>query len=384
LDVGNNDILIKVRANAVDVYLNDNGVGFSDRGLIANTPVHPNGSSRVTLVDIDGSGTPDLLWGAARNYEYIDLTGGVQPYVLKRVRNGLGASTELEYSTSTQLMLKAMTTADKYKNPVFDGNARDFLGFRNASVRHLGDANSPTSVSHSEFLLGHWTDDAKAVSEPEEKEPWRAAVKGLPVIEEESDELGTYRFTRFMSVAVKSLYTGLDNRKVYARPSSTVSTFAYDTANFVGGDNMVDVTAFTVEEGTSVTHTGTVSVPKRASTGTAKLVSSSSQDAFGNVTLNTKEGCVEGCPNGVDPIVNVTSIFGRPTGDLSGWLWRETESYITGSNYPAVRHRRGSTYNDLGEVIESHAWLNGTQSLQRRRESLHHHRGIRSRSWVTH
>jgi hypothetical protein len=88
--------LLKVRTNAVDVYLNENGVGFTARSVLADTPVHPNGTRRVALTDIDGSGTPDLLWGEARNYQYMDLTGGVRPHVLKRVHNGLGATTELD------------------------------------------------------------------------------------------------------------------------------------------------------------------------------------------------------------------------------------------------------------------------------------------------
>jgi RHS repeat-associated protein len=391
--------VLKVRVNAVDVYLNDNGVGFSSRGLIANTPMRRNGSSGVALADIDGSGSADLVWGDARNYQYIDLTGGVQPYVLKRVRNGLGATTELDYSTSTQLMLKAkasgkpwtsvipnvlpvvirstvrdnlekigrpggaIVTEYEYRNPVFDGKARDFLGFREAQVRSVGDTNSPTSIARSEFLLGHWTDDASLSSEPEEKEDWRAALKGFPVVEEESDEGGIFRFTRHLGVTVQSLYTGLDGRRVFYRPVSTVTTFAYDTGNFVSSDATVTMDAYQVTIG-SQTIKGTVKVPQRAGARTATLSSSTTQNAFGNVVQSQKNGCTSGCPNGVDQPIYVVSQFEIPEGDSSGWLWREVESYVMSTD-GVPRHRRGSDFNAFGDMTKSYAWLIGSQALER-------------------
>ena len=38
----------------------------------------------AALTDIDGSGTPDLLWGHGHEYRFIDLTGGVVPHLLAR------------------------------------------------------------------------------------------------------------------------------------------------------------------------------------------------------------------------------------------------------------------------------------------------------------
>ncbi len=392
--------LIKVRANAVDVYLNENGVGFTARTVLSNTPVHPNGSRRVALTDIDGSGTPDLLWGEARNYQYIDLTGGVQPHVLTRVHNGLGATTELEYSTSTQLMLAAEAAGNKwssvmptvvpvvvrstvrdnleragrpagaivteyqYRNPIFDGKARDFRGFREATVRSIGDSNSPTLVKRSEFLLGHVSDDQGTTTTAGADEPWREALKGLPVIEEELDETGIARFTRHTSLSVKGLYQGLDGRRVLSRPSSTVTVFAYDTANFDRSSTTVSLADYSISVG-GLVRQSTRQLALRATSGTARMRSSTVQNDFGNVTTSLKEGCVSGCPNGTDEAITTTSVFARPVGDLSGWLWRESESYITGSLHPTPRHRRGATYNSYGEVIETHAWLSGTMPLQR-------------------
>src|SRR5439155_27315481 len=133
-------------------------------------PVHPATSNRVRLVDINGSGTPDILWGDGLNYRYIDLQGGKQPFLLARISNGLGKTTDIEYTTSTALMLAAdaspqpwsskmpvvaqvvsrVTVQDHldllgrppgtyaieytYRDPVFDGRGESFEAF--AKVRH--------------------------------------------------------------------------------------------------------------------------------------------------------------------------------------------------------------------------------------------------------
>src|SRR5512133_3156507 len=406
---------IKVRANAVDVYLNENGLGFTAWGVLSDTPVHPNGTRRVVLTDINGSGTPDILWGEARNYQYIDLTGGVQPLLLTRVHNGLGATTELEYRTSTQLMLDAakagkswtsvmptvvpvvvrstvrdhldrvkrsggaIVTEYRYRDPIFDGRSRDFRGFREAVVRAIGDANSPTLLKRSEFLLGHPSDDQNsaapatdsatvttetASASSETDESWREAVKGLPVIEEEMDETGVTRFTRHTSVSIEDLYQGLDGRRVLARPTSTVNVFAYDTASFDRDEHTIDLLDYSVNAG-DVQRAGKRQLTIRAKSGTAQMRSFTMQNEYGNVTTSVNNGCISGCPAGADETITTTSKFERPAGDLSGWLWRETESYTTGSAHPAQRHRRGNTYNANGEVVETHAWLNGTLGLER-------------------
>src|SRR5690606_38239089 len=128
---------------------------------------------------------------------------GKKPYLLVGVENGLGKSTELQYSTSTQEMLSAAATGNacgeapesdrfaaawcsvmptvthvvkrvierdninlrgrppaqymteyEYRDPVYEGRQREFRGFARARARRIGDANSPTDVSESVFLLG--------------------------------------------------------------------------------------------------------------------------------------------------------------------------------------------------------------------------------------
>jgi RHS repeat-associated protein len=387
--------LVKIRNNAVDIYVNENGLRLTDRATLENTPVHPNGSNRVALIDINGSGTPDLLWGEANNYQYIDLTGGIQPLLLKKVHNGLGATTELQYSTSTQLMLDAatggkpwasqmplatpvvvksivrdnldkvgrtagvVTTEYRYRDPVFDGKARDFVGFRNTEVWSYGDSNSPTSIQKSEYLMGDMS-----VSNDDEASRWRDALKGLPVIEEQADTNGVYLSTKHTGYEIKWLYKGLDGRYVWHRNKSTIDVFAYDTDQFVAATDTASITDYSIS-GPTDSPSASRAVNVRATVGTARLRSSLSSNDFGNATKSEKEGCVEGCPAGVDETISVISSFARPDGDTSGWLWREVESYVKGSQNTASRNRKQTTYTSYGDPVDTILTLVDTLPLDR-------------------
>jgi hypothetical protein len=100
--------LVEVRATDVDVYINDNGTSFAHRRTLTDTPFAPvTGVGTVRIVDVNGTGTSDLLWGRARKYEMIDLAGGVRPHLLTRIENGFGQSIDLEYDSIPGLMKRA-------------------------------------------------------------------------------------------------------------------------------------------------------------------------------------------------------------------------------------------------------------------------------------
>src|SRR5262249_44438878 len=160
-----------------------------------------------------------------------DLQGGVRPWLLSKVENGLGKSTDIEYSTFTEEMLaaertgaacdaqnkpwtsawcskmptvthlvKRVTDSDQlggtyvteyqYRDPLFEGRQREFRGFAKARSHQLGDANSPGSFTESSFLLGECEDEtpANGVNECALDQRWRdnprEALKGLPVTTE--------------------------------------------------------------------------------------------------------------------------------------------------------------------------------------------------------
>ncbi len=230
------DDIVEVRYNAVDIYLNVDGVSWTKRHVIFNSPVKPGFANRVRVVDVNGSGTRDILYGDGRAYKFIDLQGGAKPWLLTGIENGLGKTTAIEYSTSTEEMLEAerngvkcnlddqnpsaadaltaagtdpwskkwctrmptvahvvkrvtesdnITVAGKapgiyvseydYRDPWYEGRQREFRGFRFVRTRRVGDTNSPTEVTESTFLLGECRDETpdNGVDDCDASERWR-------------------------------------------------------------------------------------------------------------------------------------------------------------------------------------------------------------------
>jgi RHS repeat-associated protein len=213
--------LVRFRANAVDVWLNEDGTTWTASGhVIENTPYSATLEGTARLTDIDGSGSADLLWGNGGDYAYMELLGGgvdaqgnacgtspnfacaPQPGLLVQVDSSTGSTTQFQYGTSTQQMLAAnggwtytcpstpsgqcvtpmpvqvitrkrtldnasaygraagvYVTTYTYTDPVYDGRQREFRGFKTTKVTSSGDANSPTSETLSRTLLGECLDE---------------------------------------------------------------------------------------------------------------------------------------------------------------------------------------------------------------------------------
>ena len=286
------DDLVQFNFDSVEIWLNVDGKGYTaSPHIIKNTPQVALYDQLVRLVDMNGSGTRDILWGNGNNYQYIDLQGGVRPWLLTHVENGLGKSTDIEYSTSTAEMLaaesqrqcdptvagdaqllatnpwgcawtmkmptvahvvKRVTESDnlsaagqgpgsyvtqyQYRDPLFEGRQREFRGFTRARSERLGDTNSPSDFTETAFLLGECEDETPndgiddcAVSERWRDNP-REALKGLPVFTEKYDENGVYLSTDSSTYRLRQLYIGLDGRVVRQAFESDKKTVVYDTA----------------------------------------------------------------------------------------------------------------------------------------------------------
>jgi RHS repeat-associated protein len=272
------DDLVQVRMDAVDVWLNVDGHGWTQRDILDSTVPSPSFANRVRLIDINGSGTRDIVWGNGKRYEFIDLAGGERPGLLTRVENGLGKSTDIEYSTSTELMLaaertgvpcseqgafdskwcskmptiahvvKRVTESDNlsvagsgksqyvteydYRDPLYEGRQREFRGFRRARSKRVGDANSPSDFTESTFLLGECENEEALKNDCSQgwQDNPREALKGLPIITERYDERGVYLSTEATNYRLRHLYAGLDGREVRHASESHKRTTLYDTA----------------------------------------------------------------------------------------------------------------------------------------------------------
>jgi RHS repeat-associated protein len=411
--------LVQVRFNAVDIWLNVDGVGWtSDRHIIQDTPPAAPINSHLRITDANGSGTRDILWGDANDYKYIDLLGGKQPWVLTHIANGLGKTTDLQYRTSTELMLADELAGDpwqskapsplqvvtqvtvrdnletvgavggayviqySYRDPVYDGRQREFRGFRSAITRHVGDpvgptASSPTSLERSTFLLGGCVDEntADAVDSCSVAQRWRdnprEALKGLPSLSEVFDTTGVYLSTSHTTYRLRTLYAGLDGRVVRHAFASTVDTFLYDVEAGPGAPSSYAVRDIEVEDSPGVIapeNPLAAALVVRVSAGTAQLRSRSVVDYWGNATDAVAYGCIAGCP-AIDETITSHTEPGRPVGDPSGWLWRSIETFVVGSNSPAVkRHRSFIGYEAAGNVVQTSAELTGTLPLARAHE----------------
>jgi RHS repeat-associated protein len=413
------DDLVQVRFDAVDIWLNVDGGGWTpDRHTIQGVrPAQgPLWQSKVRLVDINGSGTRDILWGEGGNYRYMDLSGGQRPWVLTHVANGLGKTTDLEYSTSTALMLAdaragqpwtnvapmpihvvtksterdhmdavgrapgVYVTEYSYRDAFYEGRQREFRGFRTARSRRDGDANSPSSTTVSTFLLGECENDENVAPDPcSEEGRWqdnpREALKGLPLVSETVDDASEYLSTTHHTYRLRKLYSGLDGREVRYAFESQSDAYSYDTAPFTPAAGTVTLTDVELETtpGTVTTDT-TASITLRSASGRAHMHKSSIVDLFGNATDTIDDGCVDGClnasgsPGPDDSITSHTTAARRPD-DPSGWMYRPVESFVAGAVAPDTRvHTLKDmlmTYDLGGNLTQTSAVIAGSLPLDR-------------------
>jgi len=92
-----------VADGSVTVWLNRSGNGFAPPVTVPGTPRVASTSS-VRLADFGGIGAGGLLWsgiGTAGTWAFLDLTGGVKPYLMTGIDNHRGAVTTWTWSTSS-------------------------------------------------------------------------------------------------------------------------------------------------------------------------------------------------------------------------------------------------------------------------------------------
>jgi RHS repeat-associated protein len=158
--------LVHVESGKVTLYLNQSGNGWSDAIEIRGTPVVTTADA-LRCVDLLGTGTSGVLWTADANAPgrphaaFLDLTGGMKPYLLTEMDNHMGAITRVAYASSTRFYLDdqrrpetrwratlpfpvqvvaqveavdaisqgKLTTEYRYHHGHWDGGEREFRGF---------------------------------------------------------------------------------------------------------------------------------------------------------------------------------------------------------------------------------------------------------------
>ncbi len=107
---GTIDILY-LAARGVAIYHNQSGNSWSAETTLSNFPAINNLAS-VNTVDLLGNGTACLVWSSplasdgGRQMQYVDLMGNVKPHLLIGSKNNLGAETRVRYASSTKFYIQ--------------------------------------------------------------------------------------------------------------------------------------------------------------------------------------------------------------------------------------------------------------------------------------
>ncbi|HEY0377590.1 MAG TPA: SpvB/TcaC N-terminal domain-containing protein [Pyrinomonadaceae bacterium] len=107
---GTTDILY-VGDDGVRVYFNRSGNSWAEAHLLAIFP-GADDPGAVQVADLLGNGTACLVWSSPLPAEayaplrYVDLMGSEKPHLMVRTRNNLGAETRVSYAPSTRFYLE--------------------------------------------------------------------------------------------------------------------------------------------------------------------------------------------------------------------------------------------------------------------------------------
>jgi RHS repeat-associated protein len=157
---------VYVSSGHITVWINRHGNSWSDPITIHGTPPVTDATA-VRFADMLGTGTDGILWSydfgafSDSTYKFLDLTGGVKPYVLDQMDNHMGAVTKVSHAASTRFYLEddarpetrwrtplpfpvqvvarvevidqisrgKLTTEYRYHHGYWDGVEREFRGF---------------------------------------------------------------------------------------------------------------------------------------------------------------------------------------------------------------------------------------------------------------
>lgn len=188
IDVDNDGCadLVRLTPDGVEVHANQSGVGFGPSVLRTPVPLAIPGSLRT--VDLDGSGQRCLLYNTLRGSRVVCVRlswrQSTPPYLLRRVDNGSGLVTSLEYVSVVDMakqdlaeglvwetlmpfplqvvaatheadivQQRTLTTRYRYHSAHFDRVFRRFQGFQEVDKIEEGDESRPAVLMRHRFLV---------------------------------------------------------------------------------------------------------------------------------------------------------------------------------------------------------------------------------------
>jgi RHS repeat-associated protein len=103
--------LVYLGTDAARLYPNQAGNAWGPPRVIAGVP-RPHQLTSIQAVDVLGTGTGCLVWSsplpddAGAPLRFVDLLGGTKPHLLNRSRNNTGSETRVSYAPSTRYFLE--------------------------------------------------------------------------------------------------------------------------------------------------------------------------------------------------------------------------------------------------------------------------------------
>ncbi len=186
--------IIYLGTQTVRAYFNQSGNSWTRGQDLAESPPVDDVAT-MNVIDLLGSGTGCLVWTSplpgdtARPLRYIDLAGGVKPYLLTSIVNNLGAATTLSYAPSTGFYVQdeltgtpwvtrlpfpahvvvraqidemisrtSLVSTYSYHHGYYDGVEREFRGF--ARVDRYDADSVPADSGTGQFTSTPHIDDA--------------------------------------------------------------------------------------------------------------------------------------------------------------------------------------------------------------------------------
>lgn len=242
---GTTDVL-HLHPDGARIHFNRSGNDFAPSVPLSTLPP-VDALSDVFALDLLGNGTACLVWSSPlpaddrRPLRYLDLMGGVKPHLLTRVRNNLGAETDIGYAPSTAFCLRdrrsgtpwatklpfpvhvverttsrdkwrgtAFTSRYDYHHGCFDGTEREFRGFARVERTDVEDYGTFTAANADSPYV---TADHRLYQPPVRTVSWHHT--GVPV--EGRDPLHPFRDEYFRA------------SDEYAPPSPDLDTLPLDS-----------------------------------------------------------------------------------------------------------------------------------------------------------
>ncbi|UJR84267.1 SpvB/TcaC N-terminal domain-containing protein [Sandaracinus amylolyticus] len=386
--------VVQIRFDAVDVWFNRAGRGFTRRLIARSTPAAPGYVTRTRFADIDGSGTTDIVWATADDWRYVDLAGGRRPRLLVRVENGLGAQTDVGYGSSAEDYVQDLadaascTSCERFTWGRADGEPSERLLDR-AGVRAWHSAGSPVistvvrsvrtsdrldvlgreaQVSESRFAyhdgyyegieqefrgfgaadavsVGDWNHPTsysrtyfhqgrrpESISDDRLADNPYEALKGREYLTETFDERGVYLSSAHATLTSRNLHQGLDGRWIQYAFVSEANEIRYDTTVWIAGGAELDLTDVSFEEWGTTSWLQTSTVSRRAQARGQHFVRI--QTTYDEVDSlgQVRRQSAHGAIQGAISVDDVIVAHTTPVlRNAAEWIWRTGSTWITGT-----------------------------------------------------